>query len=123
MREEAARERWHQGAIEEVQNSLQNEMAVLPGVLKEEEAIKEKDELLGEAQAEVAQECQLRSIELKVRDLLKTELALLLVTVEQVKVVAEEALRGGERKVPSAPEMEELGKDEWWCQRHWPLLY
>ena len=28
------------------------------------------------------------------------------------KDVAEEALRGGERKVPSAPEMEELEKDE-----------
>ena len=46
-----------------------------------------------------------------IRDLLKTELALLRGTVEKVKVVAE-ALRGGERKVQSAPEMEELGKDE-----------
>ena len=51
-------------------------MAALPGVLKEEKAIKEKDELLREAQVEVAQECQLRSIEVKVRELLKTELAL-----------------------------------------------
>ena len=33
-------------------------------------------------------------------------------TVEKVKVVAEEALGGGERKVPSVPEMEKLGKDE-----------
>ena len=32
--------------------------------------------------------------------------------VENVKVVAEEALGGGERKVPSAPETEELGKRE-----------
>ena len=29
-----------------------------------------------------------------------------------MKIVAEEALREGERKVPSAPEMEELEKDE-----------
>ena len=55
---------------------------------------------------EVAQECQLRNIELKVRDLLKTELALLRGTVP------EEALGGVERKVLSAPEMEELGKNE-----------
>ena len=33
-------------------------------------------------------------------------------TVEKVKIVAEEALGGGERKVPSAPEMDELEKDE-----------
>ncbi|XP_073086490.1 uncharacterized protein [Manis javanica] len=39
--------------------------AVLPGVLKEEDAIKEKDKLLREAQAEVAREHQLQSIELK----------------------------------------------------------
>ncbi|XP_057350148.1 threonylcarbamoyladenosine tRNA methylthiotransferase isoform X1 [Manis pentadactyla] len=39
-------------------------MAALPGALKEEEAIKEKDELR-EAQVEVARERQLRSIELK----------------------------------------------------------
>ena len=49
MREEAARERWQQGAIGD-------EMAVLPGVLKEEEAIKEKDKLLREAQVEVTPE-------------------------------------------------------------------
>ena len=61
---------------------------------------------------EVAQERQTQSIEVKVRDLLKTELALLQCTVEKVKVVSEEALEGRERKVPSAPEMEELGKDE-----------
>ena len=47
MREEAAQERQQQGAIGD-------ERAVLPGVLKEEETIKEKDELLGKAQAEVA---------------------------------------------------------------------
>ena len=87
-------------------------MAALPGVLKEEEAIKEKDELLREAQAEVASESQLRSIELKVRDLLKTERALMQGTGEKVKTVAEEARGGGERKVPSAPEMEELEKDK-----------
>ena len=51
--------------------------AVLPGALKEEKAIKEKDELMREAQAKVARERQLRSIEVKVRELLKTELALL----------------------------------------------
>ena len=61
---------------------------------------------------EAAREHQLCSIELKVRDLLKTEVALLRGTVKKVKVVAEEALGGGERKVPSAPEMEELGRDE-----------
>ena len=61
---------------------------------------------------EVAREHQVRSIELKVRELLKTEVTLLQDTVEKVKVVAGEALRGGERKVPSAPEMQELGKDE-----------
>ena len=49
---------------------------------------------------------------MKVRELLQTEVALLRCTVGKVKVVAEEALGGGERKVPSAPEMEELGKDE-----------
>ena len=43
---------------------------------------------------------------MKVRELLKTELTLLR------GPVAEEALGGGERKVPSAPEMEDLGKDE-----------
>ncbi|XP_073080546.1 threonylcarbamoyladenosine tRNA methylthiotransferase isoform X2 [Manis javanica] len=58
MREEAARERRQQGAMED-------ERAALPGALKEEEAIKEKDELLREAQVEVARERQLRSIELK----------------------------------------------------------
>ena len=52
MREEAARECQQQGAIGD-------ETAALPGVLKEEEAIKEKDKLLREAQAEVAQEYQL----------------------------------------------------------------
>ena len=36
------------------QGAIGDEMAVLPGVLKEEEAIKEKDELLREAQVEVA---------------------------------------------------------------------
>ena len=47
MWEEVAQERQQQGAIGD-------EMAVLPGVLKEEEAIREKDEeLLREAQAEV----------------------------------------------------------------------
>ena len=46
MREEAARERQQQDAIAD-------EKAVLPGVLKVEEAIKEKDELLREAQVEV----------------------------------------------------------------------
>ena len=60
MQEEVARECWQQGAIGDG-------MAVLPGVLKEEEVIKEKDKLLREAQVEVARECQLRSIELKVR--------------------------------------------------------
>ena len=70
VQEEAAREHRQQGAIRE-------KTAVLPGVLKEKEAIKEKNKLPREAQAEVAQEHQLRSIELKVRDLLKTELALL----------------------------------------------
>ena len=49
---------------------------------------------------------------MKVRELLKTEVALLRGKVEKVKIVAEEALRRGERNVPSAPEMEELGKDE-----------
>ena len=68
MQEEVARERQQQGAMED-------ERAALPGALKEEEAIKEKDELLREAQVEVARERQLRSIELKVRDLLKTELS------------------------------------------------
>ena len=58
MQEEAARECQQQGAIGD-------ETAALPGALKEEEAIKEKDKL------------QLRGIELKVRDLLKTEVALL----------------------------------------------
>ena len=43
---------------------------------------------------------------MKVTEVLKTELAFLRGTV------AEEALRGGDRKVPSAPEMEDLGKDE-----------
>ena len=33
-------------------------------------------------------------------------------TVEKIKIIAEEALGEGERKVPSAPEMEELEKDE-----------
>ena len=47
MWEEVAREHQQQGAIGD-------QTAVLPGVLKEEEAIKEKDELLREAQAEVA---------------------------------------------------------------------
>ena len=47
MWEEAAREPQQQGDIGD-------ETAVLPGVLKEEETIKEKDELLREAQAEVA---------------------------------------------------------------------
>ena len=36
MQEEEAREHWQQGAIGEVNNFLQNQMAVLPGVLKEE---------------------------------------------------------------------------------------
>ena len=54
MREEAAQECQQQGAIEEVKDSLQNEMAALSGALKEEKAIKEKDELLREAQVEVA---------------------------------------------------------------------
>ena len=49
---------------------------------------------------------------MKVRELLNTDVALLRGRVEKVKVVEEEALTGGERKVPSAPEMEELGKDE-----------
>ena len=57
----------------------------------------------------MAQECQLRSIEVKVRELWKTELALLQGTVEKVMVVAEEAL-GEETKVPSGLEMEELEK-------------
>ncbi|XP_057354339.1 uncharacterized protein LOC130682934 [Manis pentadactyla] len=105
MWEEAAQECQQQGAIGD-------KMAVLPGALKEEEAIKEKDKLLREAQAEVAQEHQLQSIELKVRDLLKTEVALLRSTVEKVKVIAEEALWGGERKLLSVPEMEELEQDE-----------
>ena len=54
MREEAAQKHWEQGAIEEVKDSLQNKMAALPGALKEERAIKEKDKLLREAQVEVA---------------------------------------------------------------------
>ena len=33
-------------------------------------------------------------------------------TGEKVKIAAEEALGGGKRKLPSAPEVEELGKDE-----------
>ncbi|XP_073082677.1 uncharacterized protein [Manis javanica] len=56
--EAGARERRQQGA-------LGDQTAALPGVLKEEEAVKEKDELLREAQAEAARERQLRSIELK----------------------------------------------------------
>ena len=48
-------EHWQQGAIGD-------EMAALPGVLKEEEAIKEKDEPLREAQAEVAREHQLPAL-------------------------------------------------------------
>ena len=40
--------------MKEVKDSLQNEMAELPCALKEEEAIKEKDEPLREAQVEVA---------------------------------------------------------------------
>ena len=47
MRGVAARELRQQGAIGD-------KTAVLPGALKEEEVIKEKDELLREAQAEVA---------------------------------------------------------------------
>ncbi|XP_073097764.1 uncharacterized protein [Manis javanica] len=58
MQEDTAQERGQQGATGD-------KTAVLPGVLKEEEAIKEKDALLREAQAEVAREHQLRSIELK----------------------------------------------------------
>ena len=54
IQEEAAQECWQQGAIEEVKDSLQNKTAALPGVLKEEKAIKDKDELLREAQVEVA---------------------------------------------------------------------
>ena len=54
MQEEAAQEWGQQGAIEEVNTSLQNEMAALPGAMKEEKANKEKDKLLREAQAEVA---------------------------------------------------------------------
>ena len=45
---------------------------MLPGARKEEKAIKEKDK----AQVEMARE-QLPSIEVKVRELLKTEVALL----------------------------------------------
>ena len=45
MQEEAARKCWQQGATEEVKDCLQNERAALPGALKEEKAIKEKDEL------------------------------------------------------------------------------
>ncbi|XP_073082544.1 uncharacterized protein [Manis javanica] len=56
--EAGARERRQQGA-------LGDQTAALTGVLKEEEAVKEKDELLREAQAEAARERQLRSIELK----------------------------------------------------------
>ena len=41
-----------------VNKYLPQETAALPGVLKEEEAIKEKDELLREAQEEVARECR-----------------------------------------------------------------
>ena len=61
---------------------------------------------------EVAQERQRQSIEVKVRELLKTEVALLRGTVGKIKVVAQEALGEGQRKVPQAPEMEELEKDE-----------
>ena len=53
MREEAAQDCQQRGAIEEVKDSLENAMAVLPGALKEEETIKEKDELLREAPAEM----------------------------------------------------------------------
>ena len=49
LREEEAGECCQQGAIEEIKYSLQNESALLPGALKEEKAIKEKDELLREA--------------------------------------------------------------------------
>ncbi|XP_073082682.1 uncharacterized protein [Manis javanica] len=56
--EAGAREHRQQGA-------LGDQTAALTGVLKEEEAVKEKDELLREAQAEAARERQLRSIELK----------------------------------------------------------
>ncbi|XP_073082705.1 uncharacterized protein [Manis javanica] len=49
------------------QGALGDQTAALTGVLKEEEAVKEKDELLREAQAEAARERQLRSIELKGR--------------------------------------------------------
>ena len=58
MRKEAAQECWQQVAIEVVKDCLQNKMAVLPGALKEEKAIKEKDKLLREAQAEAARERQ-----------------------------------------------------------------
>ena len=77
MREQGAQEHQQQGALGEVKDSLQNETTLLPGALKEEEAMKEKDELIREAQVEVAQQRMLQSIEVKVRELLKTELALL----------------------------------------------
>ena len=54
MGQEAARQRRQQGDIGEVKTSLQNEMAALPGALKEAKAIKEKDKFLREAQVEVA---------------------------------------------------------------------
>ena len=98
--------------MKEVKDSLQNEPTALPGALKEAKAVEEKDVLLREALEEAAQESQLRGMEVKVRELLKTELEWLQGIVEEIKDVTEEALGGMERKVLSSPKMEDLGKDE-----------
>ena len=109
--EEAAREHQQHSAIGD-------ETSALPGAVKDVEVIKGKDKLPREAQAEAAQEHQLQSIELKERDLLKTEVALLRGTVEKIKVVAEEALRGGERERCHQPrKWRSWGRMKGWCRR------